>query len=278
MASNTIIVNGKEYDAGSLNVENWTRGSGEIDYRFVNSRRTHLPVTEIVVHETVTCSALATVEVLEPVGPKNPGGRNLGVHFIVDPSGKVYQHGDLASDMLWHASQHNGPSFGIETVNPYEPALMPKNGPWTTVIEAPWAAGGKYVVPTPEEAEAVNGILAWAMKGGPGQPPELNIPFTWHGLTGGSMALGRVTGADQLSPGVYAHTYFQHADGAWLVLYCWLRTAGGMDPATAYSEAVKRCTGVTRADVSDLVDPSNESPEDPSPPAPPTNEPPSEIA
>ena len=35
-------------------------------------------------------------------------------------------------------------------------------------------------------------------------------------------------------PGIYAHSYVHHSDGASLTLYCFLRH-GGLDPATAYA-------------------------------------------
>lgn len=253
MASDTIIAHGKEYDASPLSVENWTAGKGEIDFHFKNKVRAKPLVSEIIVHETVTCSSLSTVKVLEPASPSNPGGRGLGVHFIVDPSGLVYQHADLADETMWHATMHNEVSIGIETTNPVDPRYMPKNGPWSTIIDAPWA-GGKYVVPTKEEAEAVANILGWCIKDG--CPPELQIPLTFIGLTDGKMTLGRVQGATNLVPGIYAHHYFDHGDGAWLVLYSWLRLVASMDPDTAYDEAIKRATGVHiggGADVSDLL-------------------------
>lgn len=258
MATDTLIVHGVEYDASPLVVENYLAGNGELDYRFKNQRRTG-PVNEVIVHETVTCSSLSTVRTLEPATTANPGGRNLGVHFVVDPTGKVYQHGDLADDLLWHGSQHNPTSVGIETVNPYQPNFMPHNGPWTQVINAPWAAGGKYVVPTKESAEAVANLLAWLASG---TAPELTIPLTWIGLVGTKFALGRVPGADKLSPGIYSHMYFDHADGAWLVAYAWMRLVAALSPDDAYTEAVRRATDVHSdgMDVSDLVGRSTTDP------------------
>ena len=38
--------------------------------------------------------------------------------------------------------------------------------------------------------------------------------------------------------------YFGHADGAWLVLYSWLRMEAGLDPTEAHAQAVQRATGV----------------------------------
>jgi hypothetical protein len=47
-------------------------------------------------------------------------------------------------------------------------------------------------------------------------------------------------GAERRRPGIYAHTYFNHADGAWLVLYAWLRLEAGYPPTDAYAEAIRR--------------------------------------
>lgn len=254
MATDTIIVHGKEYDASELTVENYTAGHGEIDYHYNNQKRTG-PVTEIVIHETVTCSSLGTVRVLEPKSPKNPGGRGLGIHFIADPDGTLYQHGDLADDFLWHATVHNSASIGVETVNPFDPKLLPKkDSPWSQVIDAPWA-GGKYVVPTPDQAESVAGLIDWVTSDRDDKPPELQIPLVWHGLRGTKMSLGRVPGANVQKPGIYAHMYFDHGDGAWLVLYAWMRLVAGLSAEDAYAEAVKRATGAHNdgVDVSDLI-------------------------
>lgn len=67
------------------------------------------------------------------------------------------------------------------------------------------------------------------------------------------MQLGRVAAAAGRCDGVLAHQYFGHADGAWLVMYAWLRLEAGLDASAAYEEAARRATGVaTAADVSDL--------------------------
>ena len=67
--------------------------------------------TELVIHETVTRSVDSTIGVLKK--------RGLSVHLVLGPDGELTQHGDLVSDVLWHAGPaHNGPSFGVEVVNP----------------------------------------------------------------------------------------------------------------------------------------------------------------
>ncbi len=93
-------------------------------------------VAEVVVHETVTTSVASTVDVLQH--------RGLSVHLILGPDGVFTQHGDLASEVLWHAGPvHNGPSFGVEVVNPDYPKLLKKGLPWSRTIKAPWAHEGQ---------------------------------------------------------------------------------------------------------------------------------------
>jgi hypothetical protein len=56
------------------------------------------------------------------------------------------------------------------------------------------------------------------------------------------MQMSQVIGADQPRAGIYAHTYFAHADGSWLALYAWLRINRGRTPAQAYQEAIRLAT------------------------------------
>lgn len=212
-------------------------------HRFTGRSRRGRPVTEIVVHESVTRSVASTVSVLKR--------RGLGVHLIVGPDGSVTQHGDLADGRLAHAGGHNGPSIGIEFVNPYYPAYVKPGLPWTRVIPAPWAHQGQYVLPTPEQAEACALLVGWLTSP---VAEGLAIPRTWAGLMGTHMAMGRVPSGADRQPGIWAHHYSAHADGAWPVLYAWLRLEGGLDPKAAYEEAVRRATGVKGSiDLSDLT-------------------------
>lgn len=209
--------------------------------------------TELVLHETVTRGVQSTVNALRKGG--------LSVHLILGPDGTVTQHGDLASDVLWHAGPgHNGPSFGVEVVNPYYPRLLAPSLPWSRVIRAPWADGGQYVLPTPAQAEATASLVRWATTA-QAPAPGIEVPRRWPGLHEGRMALGRVEDAAKPTPGVLAHHYFGHADGAWLVLYAWLRLEAGLAPTVAFEEAARRATDATHAaDVRDLLPPAPGSP------------------
>ena len=211
---------------------------------FQGRRRSTQRVTEIILHESVTRSVERTVAVLKR--------RTLGVHLIVAPDGAVTQHADLAHERLAHAGGHNGPSVGLEIVNPYYPAYLRDSSPWSRIIDAPWAHKRRYVLPTPEQAEATSKLIAWLTT------PErsgLRIPRSWIGQRGDRLHLGRVKEAKTRRPGVYAHHYFGHADGAWLALYAWLRLEAGRPPCVAYEEAVTRATGARRSvDLSDLIE------------------------
>ncbi len=211
--------------------------------RFNGAPRAGQPVTELILHESVTRSVSATVGVL--------ARRGLGVHLIVAPDGRVTQHAHLADTRLAHAGGHNGPSVGLEVVNPYYPHLLRRDLPWTRSIAAPWAHRGAYVLPTPAQAEATAQLLGWLTSPA---TEGLTIPRSWIGLSDGQLRLGRVPGADQRRPGVYAHHHFEHADGAWLALYAWLRLEARLDPDPAYEEATRRATDARRSiDVSDLL-------------------------
>jgi len=204
-------------------------------HRFSGRNRTGRTVDELVVHESVTTSVASTVRVLKR--------RKLGVHLMVAPDGRVTQHGDLAHDRLAHAGGHNGPSVGVEVVNPYYDRLR-AGAPWSRVIDAPWAHRDRYVVPTPEQAEATARLIGWLTS------PEaegLSVPRTWIGLDGSRLAMGRIRDGDRRRPGIWAHHRFHHADGSWPVLYAWLRLEAGLAPCVAYEEAVRLATGARRS-------------------------------
>jgi hypothetical protein len=191
----------------------------------------------IVVHESVTTSVAATERALELQG--------LGAHLIVGPEGEVTQYGDLARDVLWHAGPAlNGHTIGVEVVNPYEPRLFAKGLPWQRVIRAPWAFGGRYVLPTQAQAEALAEIVRWLTDAARTAACDgLRVPRLWPGIDGRRAAFTRVAGVGIGSEGVLAHQYAAHADGAFLVLYAWLRIEAGLAPEGAFEAALHAATG-----------------------------------
>lgn len=66
--------------------------------------------------------------------------------------------------------------------------------------------------------------------------------------------MNRVSRARRASPGVWAHTssgiwahtYFGHSDGAWLVLYAWLRIEAHYSAKEAYDQAIELAQKVKR--------------------------------
>lgn len=220
-------------------VRSWR--DGEVRFPSKGRRRA---ATELVIHETVTRDAASTVAVLQR--------RGLSVHLVIGPDGAITQHGDLATDVLWHAgAAHNITSFGIEVVNPYYPRLLRKSLPWDTTIRAPWAHEGQYVLPTPAQAEVTTALIRWATSS---PAPGMKVPRRWPGLRDGRVQLGPLAATAKATPGILAHHYFGHADGAWLVLYAWLRLEAGLSAATAFAEAKRRATDARRAvDVRDLI-------------------------
>jgi hypothetical protein len=235
-----LIAAGCDVEVPGLRVRNFR--DPEV-VRFKGQSRAGRVVNELILHETVTRSTAATVSVLLK--------RKLGVQIIVGPDGEITQHGDLAHDRLAHAGGHNGPSVGIEVVNPYYPKYTSAKLPWQRVIDASWAHQKRYVVPTPEQAEATTRLVRLLTAG---DIAGLAIPRTWRGLTGTRLSMNRLADGDVRKPGIYAHTYFHHADGAWLVLYAWLRIEAGLTPCDAYGEATRRATGTRRyVDLADLM-------------------------
>jgi hypothetical protein len=202
-----------------------------------SSKGTRQRATELVVHDSVTRSVDATVSVLQQ--------RGLGVHLILGPDGVFYQYGDLG-DVLWHAGPvHNHPSIGVEVVNPYYPRLLRSGLPWERVIDAPWADEGRYVLPTPAQAEAISDLVRWTTSS-PARGVE--VPRSWPGLRGGCVQLGVLDDAVEAPlPGVLAHHYFGHSDGAWLVLYAWLRLEARLPPGEAFEQAARRASGASSA-------------------------------
>lgn len=233
---NQLIIGGHRIAApAGLSVRNWTDGADVPRLTKPGSRKS---VTELVVHET--CDDVGAQDTLATLRK-----RGLSVALIVDAFGNVTQHADLLTDVTQHGGQHNGPSIGIEVDNPYYPSWNRRKDVWPDVIAAPWAHAEKgkkplYVVPTLASAEAVCKLTEFFTRG---DLPGIQIPRKWVGLRGSKFALGPVPGAEKVSPGIYAHHYFAHADAAWLVLYSYLRLELAIEPEEARAEAIRMATG-----------------------------------
>lgn len=201
--------------------------------RFRSRPRWDAPPTAIVVHESVTRSRDDVMKVLVQ--------RGLGVHLVVDADGTVTQHADLADDIVIHGGNYNRSSIGIEIINPYYADLLKPNLPWTQTIAAAWAHKGRYVLPTEAQAETLARLVDWITS--PGGGNLTGIPRRWMGLSAQGLRMGPMASAARPTPGIFAHHYFAHADGAWLLLYCCLRLTGQCSAADAYAHAVALASG-----------------------------------
>lgn len=239
MRKNVIINDGAEHVLESSTISALlTNFLDPSVYQFTGPRRTK-PITEVVIHETVTRSAKVAVSVLKK--------RKLGVHFIVDENAKIQQHGDLVTK-LNHAKGHNQTSIGIELVNPYYPKYLRDGLVWhETIGEIPWAHEKKYVLPTRNQLESLHRLVCFLVD------VQL-VPSIWSGEKDGRMAMSRVAGLERATPGIHAHTYFGHADGAFPVLYCWLRSEALLDSRNSYSTAIELAlNGRRTVKVGDLI-------------------------
>jgi len=236
-----MIVKGELYKPKNLYVKTWRDGEQKLT---VKGKRAY--ATTIVAHETVTRSVADTVKVL-----KTRENGNLGIHLICGPDGSFTQHADLCNEIVWHAGSHNSVSIGIEVVNPYYPEYLKKGDPWNKIINAPWAHKKKYVVPTKEQAESFAQFVLWCTSG---DVSGINVPRIWPCINGNKFYMGPVAACKNPTPGIYSHMNIgNHADGAWLVLYAWLRIEVGLSEYLAYEEAIRRAEGVkSYIDISDL--------------------------
>lgn len=202
-------------DAG-FSVNNFYSGRAP---RLIGPPRFSGNVNQIIVHESVTTNLPRTIDVLRK--------RKLGVHFIIDPAGAITQHGDLVHDALSHAGSHNSVAVGIEIVNPYYPRHLSKGpwalGTWREVISARWAHERKYVVPVLPQLEALSQLLTFLTQT---KTDRFDVPWRLVGWSPdkGRFSMSRVSGTKwSKKPGIYAHTAFAHADGAFPLLYCLIR-------------------------------------------------------
>jgi len=227
----TLLLDGASTEFTNLRVRSFV---DDPTLRFVGTKR-KVPVTEIIVHETVTRDVQTALRVLRR--------RKLGAHFIVAPDGDVLQLADPVTTRLEHAAPHNVRSVGIEIVSPVEPRFLRKGLPWTRTLRGAWAPQGHYVLPTLAQAEACAGLLEALTRA---HTARLAVSRTWQGLRGTRLAMGRVRGSERRAPGIYAHGYFRHHDGAWPVLYAWLRLEACLGPEEAFERAAELASGNVR--------------------------------
>lgn len=231
-----LIVGGYPYPAPpGIAVVNWYDKSVG---RYKSVDRRGRTVNAVVKHESTNGSAAATHGILVR--------RDCGVHLTVteltDAVGRclVRQHHDLAWERVVHAASLNGPSVGVEVINAYyhEWAKPPANerrivGAW---VDAGPDGEKDYVPPLPRQCEAVALLTEW-LTSNDVEEPAFQIQRRWVGLDGdGNLAMSSVDHATR-EPGIQAHTYSHHADGAFPVLYALLRLEGHLGRDSAWDVA-----------------------------------------
>ena len=201
----------------------------------LRSGRRSKTIDQIVLHESVTSSARATVRVLKK--------RRLSVHFMVDRSGNITQHAPVKTATYHAGSGHNSRSVGVEMVSPYY-GKRAKKGEKT--IKARWAHRKLYILPSNEQAEACWSLVRWLCV-------EHDIPLSFPCIGEDRVfKWGRDTN-NASDPGILAHHRFHHADALFFEHYCAARLYSGLAPADAYkntkqsAESWKRATRILQA-------------------------------
>lgn len=227
--TNCIVVDGRPLRISNFRV---TQGS----FKFIGNiypRRSLQNITQLVMHETGgrVCSGADRVA-------RNMRSRERAtVHFIIDTDGTVYQYGDLAYTMFHSNRAHDPISVGIEMIHPMNSSPCASRYSSQRINHAYWAAGRSYLIPPLVQVEAAAKLIEWLTTGTSG----LRIPRIWRGVSQSRMAMNRLNGT-RLSrqPGIYAHTYWIHSDGAWPLLFAWLRIEAELNPQEAYAGAIRR--------------------------------------
>lgn len=209
-ASNELIVAGArmsvptEFQSEGLTVTNFVSDN---EHHFEHRRRA-APVEHLVIHESVTRSAAATVYVLEKKG--------FGVHLIISPDGHVSCHNDLVDEQPIHANQLNSTSIGVEVVNPYATRWMKE--PWLATIAAKWwtwvpeGSRRQYVLPTDAQLRSLKFLSLWLTD----TIDSLPLRFPSQHLNWRQRKIKGWKKGAKPAPGIVAHQDFaSHADGRW---------------------------------------------------------------
>lgn len=201
-------------------------------------------VTEFIIHETTSFTSLGTSRTLLRKG--------LGVHYLVSETGVLQPTGAWDKVLAHAGGSHNQRSIGVEVVAPfyaeYAQTYSKRVGPyWKNVTNyAPWAhvrsvKDGNvrsitgYIFPTQKQMEAT-----WELTQLLTSADSLKIPMKFLGFEKDNnrfVISGLKHYYKAKGPGIYAHSYFGHSDGAVLVLYCFLRYSG-INPKEAYQNCI----------------------------------------
>ena len=190
--------------------------------------RTRSSVSVFVLHESVTMSSAQTNRILDMKREKSAkrgknGGKgwDYGIHLNMAPDGHITCHADLIHHRLVHANQMNDDSFGIEVVNPYNPAYA--KSPFDIVIDGPWWCWKPknreraYTLPTAEQMRAIYPLVRFLAS----EIPDLPLDFPTADLSARNRRIKDWDKGAKTGPGIVAHRDFaSHADGRYLLEHC----------------------------------------------------------
>jgi hypothetical protein len=262
------VIAGLEHAVPGLVVANWADRSVR-PFTHPSRARCRRPaaITSFVLHETQGSI---------PWGPFRRDylndQRRLSVQLYADVDGRILQHNDLVEE-LWHGSQYNGVSIGIEIVAPVLPSICGtvlrqaarRSFPMSRqlglepyrLIGTGWMQRRtdnptrSYVLPPIDQLEGVTRLVAFLTD--PAAGHGLAIPRRWVGDRGdGTFVVRGGSAFARPQPGIIGHAQFSETkdDGAFAALFTWLRIVArggrGLDPSTAYDAATRLLTGAGR--------------------------------
>lgn len=200
--------------------------AGIEDVGFIGYDRRGTPISQLVIHESISATKEGAIRTLLNAKDKKTGeSQPLSVHFTVDTNGSVSQHLPLELAGV-HAdgngTDHNIKSIGVEfinLVNVVNPDVKNK------ILEGvPWVDKHKYVVPPGNQLEAAWQLIQRLCNGGNG---VLTLQFPACQINGNSATFywGRWGGSLNAN-GVMAHCRWGHSDGLYIEHYCLARFLG----------------------------------------------------
>lgn len=236
----SLIINGKTYEVPGITV------ISKIEQNIFQRYKMGNPAKEIVLHESVSETLNRTEQVL--------AYKKLGVHLAIDYDGKVYQYCDLRKEFSIHGGWHSYRSVGIEVINSYYAERLPAGSTRDVIRNQGWVHKKDYIVPTKAQLESCYIILDYLTSATSGSP--FKVPLKWPAHKKGKLFMSRLAEAKYTEnkrthkEGVFAHNYWDHADGSFLVAYCFMRVEGGFDSEKAYNETISRCNSISKIDLS----------------------------
>lgn len=228
------------------NIEN------KIEYRgsvFKESKRDKSILNSIIIHEALNDSVDSVQN-----GLKN---RGTGVHFLIDPFGKIYGYND-PKNQVYHAEYMNTRSIGIEMCKIVHAVAMKPNDDRDTV-PAKWVHPGstefnpkqdnRYCVPRLKMLESAFELIKYLCL-------TYNIPIAFPSIKNNQFIWG-LSMAISTSAGIASHQHCgsssggHHSDGSYFEYYI-LGRFNNLNPKEAYDATLKAANQTKRNGLSNI--------------------------